>query len=466
MDFDWDQPLYGGVRFRDYPDPGNVYLLDRNALPMIAELHRNGVLLDRQWLRQLDEEFSSELESIEQRLRQIAWPDFNPASPAQVRKLLYEHLRLRPVASTSSGHDSTDTESLKALEDPSGATRLLLEWRALSKLLGTYVRALPKMAGPDGRVRTRYQYTSTETGRLSSEHPNLQNIPARTKSGLRVRGAFVAGDGMRLVSCDLSQIEVVWAAHLSNDEKLLGAIESGEDIHTLTALSAFGVSGTRRELILALAKKSKLEDSGSAVQWTEEERKTWKEFKQQMRIPAKTVTFGILYGQTAAGARDNIRAQGGPDMSEPECQRLIDGFFSTYPGIREWMELQKKRALETGMVWDAFGRVRRVTGALSTLKRIRSKSLREAGNMPIQSSAQGMIKLCMAEAMDRVRMLRACGLRVLPLLQIHDELVFEVESSEAGEFGQMLRELFRSCCRLRVAHDASHSVGQRWSELK
>jgi len=130
------------------------------------------------------------------------------------------------------------------------------------------------------------------------------------------------------------------------------------------------------------------------------------------------------------------------------------------------MELQKRRALETGTVWDAFGRVRRVTGALSTLKRIRAKALREAGNMPIQSSAQGMIKLCMAESMEMINRLRQAGLRVLPLLQIHDELIFEVDEREAGEFGQLLREIFRNCCRLRVAHDASCSLGKRWNELK
>jgi DNA polymerase-1 len=130
------------------------------------------------------------------------------------------------------------------------------------------------------------------------------------------------------------------------------------------------------------------------------------------------------------------------------------------------MELQKRRALETGKVWDAFGRVRRVTGALSTLKRIRAKALREAGNMPIQSSAQGMIKLCMAESMEMVNRLRQAGLRVLPLLQIHDELIFEVDEREAEEFGQLLREIFRNCCRLRVAHDASCSTGKRWNELK
>jgi len=464
--FDPDQELWGGVRFRDEPDPLNVYLLDRNALPMIAEYRRNGVLLDTDWLRRMDEEVSAELERIERRLREITGADFNPASGPQVRRLLFDQLRLPRQRQTASGEDSTDNEALKALAGQHEAVGLLLEWRAASKLLGTYIRALPQMAGPDGRVRTRYLYTSTETGRLSSEKPNLQNIPARTKLGLRVRGAFTAGDGMLLVGCDLSQIEVVWAAHLSADERLLEAIARGEDIHTLTALAAFGVGEPERSRILELSRKSKAEEAGEKVEWTDEERKRWKAFKQEKRLPAKTVTFGILYGQTATGAQANIRAQGGPELSEQQCQRLIDRFFDAYPGIAEWMELQKRRALETGKVWDAFGRVRRVTGALSTLKRIRAKALREAGNMPIQSSAQGMIKLCMAESMEMVNRLRQAGLRVLPLLQIHDELIFEVDEREAGEFGQLLREIFRNCCRLRVAHDASCSLGKRWNELK
>jgi len=254
--FDPEQELWGGVRFRDEPDPLNVYLLDRNALPMIAEYRRNGVLLDADWLRRMDEEVSAELERIERRLREIAGADFNPASGPQVRRLLFDQLRLPRQRQTAGGEDSTDNEALKALAGRHEAVGLLLDWRAASKLLGTYIRALPQMAGPDGRVRTRYLYTSTETGRLSSEKPNLQNIPARTKLGLRVRGAFIAGDGMLLAGCDLSQIEVVWAAHLSADERLLDAIARGEDIHTLTALAAFGVREPERSRILELSRRA------------------------------------------------------------------------------------------------------------------------------------------------------------------------------------------------------------------
>ena len=461
--------LYGGVRIVDHPDPGNVYKLDLQCLPMIYEFHRHGLLADRERFAQLEVVLNAEILDLNEKLAIEAGWEVNAASSDDVRRLLIRELGLSAPLGfhmTRSGHISMDSELLRSMRGQHPAVDMILRIRELRKLLNTYVAKLPQMLNAEGRLRTTFRHTSTETGRLSSENPNLQNIPARTKTGIEIRNCFRAAPGNLLVSCDLSQIEMVLAGHLSGDENMLRAFRDGSDIHTLTAVAAFCLPDSERSYYIRLSDMARREENGEAVVWTEDERRDWKQFKQQKRLPAKTVGFGILYGQTAPGAQWNIVDQGGPVLSIEACESIISGFFCAYPGIRNWMREQESRARTRGMVWDMFGRVRMLPAAMSEIPRIARKAVREAGNMPIQSSAQGIIKLAMAEATELVKRYRRQNHVVMPLLQIHDELVFEVSEDCAERFAADLRDIMIGCVDLRVPHSASYSVAERWGELK
>jgi len=457
------------VRLVDRPDPGNAYRIDRGCLEMIDEFHANGILADPERFRELDAKVASELEQARRELRDIAGREVNAGSNADLARYLYDERKLEPplgLRYTAAGARSTDSETLKSMLQLDPSVRLVLRIRELAKLRSTYTQPLPQMIQPDGRIRTTFRHTSTETGRLTSDNPNLQNIPARTKLGLAIRDCFVAPPGRVLVSCDLSQIEMVLAGHLSGDETLLNAIRNGSDIHTLTAVNAMGVAEERRQYYIGLSLKAKREDAGGDEEWTDEERADWKRFKQEVRLPAKTVGFGILYGQKPQGAQYNIVAQGGPLLPLEQCEQMVESFFRTYPGIRRWMQLQESRATTFGCVWDMFGRVRLLPTAMSTHAPLARKAVREAGNMPIQSSAQGILKIAMNRAMELVREFRSLGFNVLPLLQIHDELVFEADDDCAEDFASALRQIMVSAVKLRVDYNASYSIARSWGQLK
>lgn len=444
-----EQVCYGGVRLIDRPCPINVRRLDRGALPMVEEFHRRGVLLDTKCLDDLASLLRYEEESINAKIRQSIGREINWNSPQQVGQLLYRELGLKsPVQMRKgqSGAESTDEEMLSSIKDQHEVVGFILEGRGCTKLRTTYAEKLPLMINREtGRLHTVFKYTRAETGRLTSEDPNLQNIPTRTEYGNQIRMAFVPGRDpigreCDLLSSDLSQIEMVLSGYLSRDPVMCQAFIDGVDIHTLTALRAFGLPQEAAEA---------------------------PNFKREYRLPAKTIGFGILYGQTAQGAQANILANGGPFWTVAQCDDMITRWFGVYRGIANWMDDQYARARRYGAVWDMWGRLRRIPEARSRISRVARGGLRKAGNMPIQSSAQGVLKLAMAELMPHVKYYQSYkDIRCWPLLQIHDELIFELSPNISEEFADLTKEVMTNVVKLTVPIRASSVVARRWGDLK
>lgn len=468
------QRCYNGVRVLDHPCLPNVQRLDNGALPMIWEYHKHGINLDQEHFKRLAAQLEVKSAALQEELDYVAGYFLNANSGDQVADFIFRDLGLTPrtgAAKLTAGgkREVVDDEVLSALKDQSPIVQKILDKRQVDKLLGTYVHKLPTMVDEDGRLRTTFRHTVAATGRLASEDPNLQNIPTRTRDGMQVRYGFTAtkdqlGRQCKLASLDLSQIEMVLAGHMSNDHVLLQAFKDGTDIHTLTATNCFKLN---RDKYLGLAMKASREEDGHPVEWLEGEKAEWKKFKSTKRLPAKTVGFGILYGQTAVGAQSNILAQGGPFLEQSEVDDIITGWFTLYAGVAEWMDLQHSRALRYGMVWDMWGRVRLIPEAHSQVRRIRSEGLRQAGNMPIQSSAQGLIKLDMCQIMPVVEYFQSFpDVRCWPLLQIHDELIFELSPNIVDDFCGLAHGIMTTNVELQVPVRASWGTAESWGDLK
>jgi DNA polymerase-1 len=412
--------------------------------------------------------------ALQEELTYVAGYPLNANSGDQVAHFVFHEMGLKnpignPKLTASGKREVVDDEVLAALKSQSPIIQTVLTKRQTDKLLGTYVYKLPTMVDEDGRLRTTFRHTVAATGRLASEDPNLQNIPTRTRDGMQVRYGFKAtkdqlGRQCKLASLDLSQIEMVLAGHMSNDRVLLQAFRDGTDIHTLTAINCFRLNHQR---LMYLCKKAMQEENGIDPLWLTGEKDEWKVFKATKRLPAKTVGFGILYGQTSQGAQSNILAQGGPFLNIEEVDDIIAGWFGLYHGVADWMDLQHSRALRYGMVWDMWGRVRLIPEAHSMVRRIKSEGLRHAGNMPIQSSAQGLIKLDMAQIMPVVEYFQSFGTeRCWPLLQIHDELMFELSPNIVDDFCGMAHAIMTSNVELQVPVRASWGTAESWGDLK
>lgn len=468
------QVCYNGVRVLDHPCLPNVQRLDNGALPMIWEYHRHGIYLDQDHFARLTTRLREKSAALQEELDFVAGRSLNANSGDQVADFIFRDMGLVPrtgAAKLTAGgkREVVDDEVLAALKDQSPVVQTILDKRQVDKLIGTYTAKLPTMVGEDGRLRTTFRHTVAATGRLASENPNLQNIPTRTKDGMEIRHGFKAtkdslGRQCKLASLDLSQIEMVLAGHMSNDRVLLQAFRDGTDIHTLTAVNCFKLN---RDKYLGLAMKASREEDGHPVEWLDGEKQEWKKFKSTKRLPAKTCGFGILYGQTAIGAQANILAQGGPFLEQSEVEGIITGWFGLYSGVADWMSLQHSRAIRYGMVWDMWGRTRLIPEAFSAVRRIRSEGLRQAGNMPIQSSAQGLIKLDMAQIMPVVEYFQSFHTeRCWPLLQIHDELIFELSPNIVDDFCGLAHGIMTSNVELQVPVRASWGTAESWGDLK
>ena len=476
--------LFGGVRYIDRPSSINVRRLDLGALPLISDFHRNGIRVDIPYLANLEKDFAARLDGHEYDvLQQIgpAYSDFDGkrhapfsiTSPDHVARLLFHHLRVQ-------GHDLlslTDSQKRETTSDDvlqryraHPVVNSILQHRALSKLQGTYVIPLQAyaLADPLSRVHTRFSVTTAATGRLASSDPNLQNIPTRSELGKLIRAAFISSPGTVLVSCDLSQIEMRWAAHLAQDPVMMRVFIDDEDIHDRTACNIF-----RRDLseITAIKKKVK---KGLA---TTAEEAIYKYFLQFERLPSKNIGFGVLYGQTGKGLQQTILESMDPKWSDQEradfqaywtetrCNGLIEDWYAVYARIKAWMQLQFTRAMRWGMTWDAFGRMRLVPEVYSVHRRIRAEGLRKSGNHAIQSSAQGTIKVAMAAILPLVHLFHRFG-HCLALLQIHDELMFQVKASDAPSFADAAREVMETATPLSIPVKSSSDIAERWSQLK
>jgi DNA polymerase-1 len=396
-------------------------------LPTSKVLHtieRNGVLIDGPLLTAQSSELALKLASLEERAVELAGQPFNLNSPKQIGEIFFERLKLPVIKKTAGGTPSTDEEVLQKLAEDFPLPKLLLEYRALSKLKSTYTDKLPKMIKPNsGRVHTNYAQAVAVTGRLASNDPNLQNIPIRTAEGRRVREAFVAPSGHRIVSADYSQIELRIMAHISGDTNLINAFARGEDVHRHTAAEVFGVAQD---------------------QVTSEQRRY-----------AKVINFGLIYGMSAFGLASNLGI-------ERDAARLyIDRYFTRYPGVAHYMQETRVTAKQRGYVETVFGRRLWLPEINSPNGPRRAGAERAAINAPMQGTAADLIKLSMIATQNWIDQ---TGAATRMVMQVHDELVLEVPNAEVAMVEQELPRLMASVADLAVPLTAEVGVGANWDE--
>jgi len=473
--------LYGGVRFIDWPSYANVDRLDRGSMPLIDIMHETGILVDRPHFDDLATKLQYQKATFQEEARILVGghaPTLKLSSPQQVARVLYEVLGLVPPGKpkrTQDGLFSTDDDVLSSMTKMHPFVKTVINFREVNTLLNNFVLPIPRMVQRDGRLRTIFKNTRTATGRLSSGDRsqglvNLQNIPTRGEWGTLIRNGFVCGKGNVLVSMDLSQVEMRIAAHMAayyfKDHAMAQIFWNGWDIHDRTAAAMFKLAIER---INELRAKVEEEEKTKTKILTPEEKAEWTRFKRDQRAPAKNLGFGILFGLTAEGLQRNILAEGGAYFTVEECQEYIDKWFAAYPGIKQWMEMTFARLRQYGMCWDLFGRTTLKPAVRSTLRDKVSEAERESGNMPIQATAQGLIKLAMAEITPVVLYFQSFpSSTCLPLIQIHDELVFECSKDIADDLAYMGRQIMCNADRgqLLVPIDSSASKAERWGEAK
>jgi len=407
------------------------YGLEMPLLPVLVEMEATGVLLDLVWLQQLSTELETRLAELEAAIHAYAGRAFNINSTQQLSEVLFNGLKLptRGLPKTKSGHYSTNAEVLERLRGTHPIIELILKQRELTKLKSTYVDALPQLVNPQtGRVHTSYNQTGTVTGRLSSSNPNLQNIPIRTEEGRRVRRAFIARPGWKLIGADYSQIELRVMAHVSGDPGLIAAFAHGEDIHATTAAALFDVPPDQ--------------------------------VTSEMRRQAKAVNFGLIYGQGAYGLASQL------GISNTAAEAFIERYFQRFPKVRETMDRLEREALEKGYVTTLLGR-RRYFPELAAGARVpqqqRQAALRMAINTPIQGTAADIIKLAMIRL---YRYLRAAQLEARLILQVHDELVLEAPEAEVPRCVDLMHEAMEQAYPLAVPLVVDMHVGEHWEEMK
>ena len=399
--------------------------IDLPLAPVLFRMEVAGVRIDLGVLDGLSKRFALELERVGERIFALAGRRFNINSPKQLGEVLFNEMGLAaPAARGKSKNVSTAQDVLEVLADLHEAPRLVLEFRHLSKLKGTYIDALPALADAESRVHTTFQAAATATGRLSSINPNLQNIPIRTELGREIRAAFTAAPGTQLLSADYSQIELRLLAHFSHDPLLVRAYRNNEDIHTLTASEVFGEPAET--------------------------------MSKETRGRAKAVNFGIVYGISAFG----LAAQLG--IPQQEARAYIEKYFARYEGVKAFIEKTLEETRKTGSVRTLFGRVRPIPDIESRNPNQRGFAERTAVNTPLQGTAADLIKLAMI-ALDRKLAERKLKTRMV--LQVHDELLFEVPTEETAEVEELVRTEMEGVVKLDVPLVADLGFGENWRDL-
>jgi DNA polymerase-1 len=393
-------------------------------VPVLARMEANGILIDADELRRQSVDLSRRMLAAQQEATELAGHTFNLDSPKQLQALLFDELKLPALVKTPTGQPSTNEEALEAIADQHELPRIILEYRGLAKLRSTYTDKLAEMVNPDtGRVHTSYHQAGAATGRLASSDPNLQNIPIRTEDGRRIRKAFVAPPGRKLVACDYSQIELRIMAHLSEDAGLLRAFAAGADIHRATAAEVFG--------------------------------KPLDEVSLNERRAAKAINFGLMYGMSAFGLAKQL------DIGRGEAQDYIALYFNRYPGVREFMERTRKEAHERGYVETVFGRRLYLDNINARNQGLRAGAERAAINAPMQGTAADIIKRAM---IDIDRWIVPHDAQAKMLLQVHDELVFECDESFVATLVPEVTARMAAAAELRVPLVIDSGVGANWDE--
>jgi DNA polymerase I len=410
-----DMERFGATRLHD--------TMELPLVPILAAMEIEGVAVDCDLLGSISAEMHARVTEIEGEVQEVAGYTFNPGSTQQLGRFLYDDLGLASGRKTKTGR-STDADTLEALRGEHPVVDLILEWRQLTKLKSTYVDALPLLCTADSRVHTSFNQAVATTGRLSSSDPNLQNIPVRTQWGQRIRRAFHADTGQRLVSADYSQVELRVLAHVTGEPELIEAFQRGEDIHRRTAAEVYGVEP---EAVTA-----------------------------DMRRIAKVVNFGVVYGLSDFGlARDT-------GMSREDAHAFIDAYFSNFPAVTAYLEGVRNHAREYGWVETFIGRRRYIADIRAANRQLRFAAERMAVNMPIQGGAADIMKQAMI-LVDQA--LRESGLRSRILLQVHDELLLEAPAQEVDDLVTLLRDRMGAAEALKVPLDVDVKVGDNWGDM-
>ncbi|UOE41888.1 DNA polymerase I [Chryseobacterium suipulveris] len=401
------------------------YQVEMPLMKVLANMELEGISLDKKWLEQESKDLENDLKELETKIFNLTGEEFNMNSPRQLGEILFDKLQLDPKAKkTKTGQYATSEDVLQKLSSKHEIIPLILEYRTYQKLKSTYVDALPNQIDKDdNRVHTNFSQTTAATGRLASVNPNLQNIPIRTLRGQQIRGAFKADEGKKIISADYSQIELRLIAEISNEENMIKAFQNGEDIHASTASKLFNVP-------------------------LEEVTKT-------QRSQAKTVNFGIIYGQGAFGLAEQT------GLSRTEAKQMIENYFATYPQLKKYMAEQVKKAQDLGYVETILKRKRHLKDINSANFVVKAHAERNAVNAPIQGSAADIIKIAMIKIDEE---LSAKNLKTKMLLQVHDELVFEAPIEEIETAKELIKTEMESAFDTKVPLLVEVGVGENWLE--
>lgn len=408
--------------------------IEKPLIPIVTAMNASGVLLDKRLLAQLSEEYSAKARELEAAIYADAGTTFNVNSPKQLGVVLYDTLGLKPLgrARTPTGARTTKESELVKMSDQHPIIERILEYRELQKLLSTYIDVLPKLVDGAGRLHTTFVQTGTTTGRIASIDPNLQNIPIKTEQGRRIREAFIAPSGKKLIALDYAQIELRIAAILSGDEKLLETFMTGEDVHTAVASEVFGVPTA--------------------------------EVTKDMRRTAKVINFGILYGMGAQALKQNL----GASTTLAEAKEYLEHYFQKYPTLTRWIDNTKLEAGRLGYTQTLFGRRRYFEGIHSRIPFIKAQAERMAVNAPIQGTQADAVKLAMIQVHTWIQKEKRSD--VVLVLQVHDELVYECDKeraeSTAQEIQQIMEGVMSSSQTRGVPIIAEYAVGDNWGTLK
>ena len=407
--------------------PGLLYVYEQIEMPamrVLGIMERNGIRIDSALLAKQGQQVGKRLLELEGEIHKLAGQPFNIQSPKQIAEILFGQLELPVIKKTPSGAPSTDEEVLQKLAEDYPLPARILDYRSLAKLMSTYIEKLPRMADPKtGRVHTNFSQATAVTGRLASSDPNLQNIPVRTEEGRRIREAFIPADGCKLLSADYSQIELRIMAHIAEDENLLEAFNTGKDVHQATAAEIFGVP---------------LDDVSS-----------------EQRRYAKVINFGLIYGMSAFGLAGNL------GIERSAAQNYIAKYFDRYPGVAQYMERTRVEARENGYVETVFGRRLWLPEIKGSNGPRRQGAERAAINAPMQGTAADLIKLAMIAVEN---WLEKEQLKTRMLLQVHDELVFDVPLDEIDLLKEKLPGLMCTVADLKVPLLVSIGIGDNWEE--
>jgi DNA polymerase-1 len=398
--------------------------LEMPLVPVLSRMERTGVAVDVAMLKQQSGELAQRIKELEDRAYSTAGQPFNLGSPKQIQEILFDKLAIPVLRKTPTGQPSTGEDVLEELAEDYALPRIILDYRGMSKLKSTYTDRLPEQIDPrTGRVHTSYHQAVAATGRLSSSDPNLQNIPVRSEEGRRIRQAFIAPPGYKLLAADYSQIELRIMAHLSGDAALLRAFAEGRDIHSATAAEVFGLP---------------LDQVGS-----------------DQRRAAKAINFGLIYGMSAFGLARQL------DIERGAAQQYVDLYFQRYPSVKAFMDETRAQARQQGYVETGFGRRLYLPEINSRNGQRRQYAERTAINAPMQGTAADIIKRAML-TLDH--WIETSGVDVKMVMQVHDELVFEVAENELESAREAIRQGMVEAATLKVPLVVDIGVGRNWDE--